>query len=75
MNCGICNSYQTVPVEASGAQSTVIECKSCNYEFAVLVFEKTYGLQQGSQDILKELLQGFKLWFYRGVGKEADSDI
>lgn len=31
MNCGICNSYQTVPVEASGAQSTVIEYKSCNY--------------------------------------------
>lgn len=31
------------------------------FEFAALVFETTYGLQQGSQDILKELLQGFKL--------------
>lgn len=29
--CGICNSYQTVPAEASGTQSAVIECKSCNY--------------------------------------------
>lgn len=69
MSCGICNIYGAVPVrqaglQPSGASHAIIGACSA-------VTGTTSGLQQASQDILKELLRCLKLWFYRAVGKET----